>query len=143
MTAIPTATQIDKCVGVKNGDLSTCAKQPIKSKIADQEGTVVENAPRNTTNSWIKYTFNKGALKGFGIAAGHSQVSARNTLTKGLTLPGYLVMNAGIRYTHKHFIAAINLNNISNKVYWIGAYNNVNKWPGSPRNYMISAGYNF
>ena len=84
------------------------------------------------SNSWIKYSFKNGALKGFGIAAGHSQASIRNTLEQGLKLPGYFVLNAGIRYEIKHFNAAININNITNKAYWIGAYNNVNKWPGAP-----------
>lgn len=122
---------------------SYCVAKVIKSKIAGQEGTLVENAPRNTSNSWIKYTFNKGALKSFSLATGHSQVSARNTVTQGLGLPGYFIINAGISYVHKHFNGAINLYNITNKTYWVGAYNNVNKWPGAPRNFMISVGYGF
>ena len=122
---------------------SYCIAKVIKSKIAAQEGTLVENAPRNESNSWIKYVFKKGALKGFGIAAGHSQAGVRNTLEQGLTLPGYFVLNTGIRYESRHFDGAINLNNIFNKTYWIGAYNNVNKWPGAPMNFMITAGYKF
>jgi iron complex outermembrane recepter protein len=115
----------------------------IKSKIAAQLGTLVENAPRNSSNSWIKYTFMNGVLKGFGIALGHSQADVRNTLEPGLTLPGYIVLNGGIRYTIKHFNIALNLNNITNKAYWIAAYNNVNKWPGVSRNFMISTGFSF
>jgi iron complex outermembrane recepter protein len=122
---------------------SYCIAKVIQSKIVSQVGTLVENAPKNTSNSWIKYIFNKGALKGFGVAAGHSQVSARNTLDPTAILPGYVVLNAGIRYEHKHFNTAVNFNNITNKTYWMGAYNNVNKWPGAPRNLMISAGYRF
>lgn len=122
---------------------SYCVAKVIKSKIASQVGTLVENAPKNTSNSWIKYSFVKGILKGFGIAAGHSQVSVRNTLDPNITLPGYFVLNAGIRYTHKHFAAAINLNNITNETYWVGAYNNVSKWPGAPRNFMVSTSYHF
>ncbi len=115
----------------------------IKSKIASQEGQLVENAPKNTSNTWIKYTFKKGILKGFGIAAGHSQVSARNTLQEGLRLPGYIILNAGIRYDYKHLSTAINFNNITNKTYWVGAYNNINKWSGAPINFMINIGYKF
>jgi iron complex outermembrane receptor protein len=122
---------------------SYCLAKVVKSKIESQVGTLVENAPKYTSNSWIKYTFNKGTLKGFGIVAGHSQVSKRNTLKQGLTLPGYFLLNAGIRYVYKHFNAAINMNNIMNKTYWMGAYNNVSKWPGAPRNFMISAGFSF
>ena len=105
---------------------SHCVAKVIKSKIASQEGMLVENAPKNESSSWIKYTFKDGALKGFGIAAGHSQASVRNTLEQGLTLPGYIILNGGIRYSYKKFDVALNLNNIANKTYWIGAYNNVN-----------------
>ena len=115
----------------------------IKSKITGMQGTIVENAPKNSSNTWIKYTFIKGAFKGFSIAAGHSQVGIRNTLQKGFTLPGYVVLNAGIRYTNKQYNIALNLNNITNEKYWLGAYNMINKWPGTPVNFMISCSYNF
>jgi iron complex outermembrane recepter protein len=122
---------------------SYCVAKVIKSKIASQEGMLVENAPKNESSSWIKYTFISGSLRGFSIAAGHSQASVRNTLEQGLTLPGYIILNAGVRYAYKKFEIALNLNNITNEKYWIGAYNNVNKWPGPPRNVMMTAGYNF
>ncbi|HEV3412571.1 MAG TPA: TonB-dependent siderophore receptor [Puia sp.] len=118
-----------------------CLAKVIKSVIPAQEGTIVENAPRNASSSLIKYTFNHGVLKGFGILAGHTQASVRNTLSPSLTLPGYVAIDAGLRYDYKHLNFALNLNNITNAVYWIGAYNNVNKWPGAPRNFMVSAGY--
>jgi iron complex outermembrane recepter protein len=65
----------------------------------------------------------------------------RNTLEQGLTLPGYLLLKAGIRYTYQHFNAAINIDDITHKTYWIAAHNMVNKWAGAPRNLMISTGY--
>ena len=122
---------------------SHCVATIVKSKVPAEEGMLIENAPKNSSNSWIKYIVTKGLLKGFGIAAGHSQVSLRNTLVPGFTLPGYIVFNGGIRYTYQHFNAAINLNNIGNKTYWVGAYNNVSKWPGAPRNVMVNVGYAF
>ncbi len=122
---------------------SYCVAKVIKSKIASQVGTLVENAPKNETGSWIKYTFKSGFLKGFGITAGHSQASVRNTLEQGLTLPGYIVLNAGVRYTYQKLNIALNLNNITNETYWTGAYNTINKWPGAPRNFMMTAEYHF
>ena len=122
---------------------SYCVAKVIKSKIASQEGMLVENAPKNECSSWIKYTFKSGWLKGFGITAGHSQASKRNTLQQGLTLPGYIVLNAGVRYAYKKLNIAFNLNNITNETYWIGAYNTINKWPGAPRNFMMTAAYRF
>ena len=120
-----------------------CVAKVIQSAIASQEGTLVENAPRNASSSLIKYSFNHGALKGFGIVAGHSQASLRNTLVSGLTLPGYISFNTGLRYTYKHLDVSVNLNNITNTTYWIGAYNNVSKWPGTPRNVIACIGYRF
>lgn len=114
-----------------------------KSKIASQIGMIAENAPRNISGSWIKYTFNKGFIKGFGISAGHSSVGMRNTLDSATTLPGYLIINGGVHYKYKNYALAININNITNQTYWTGAYNNVNKWPGAPRNFMVNVGYSF
>ncbi|MGH2565448.1 MAG: TonB-dependent siderophore receptor, partial [Ginsengibacter sp.] len=115
----------------------------IKSKIASQVGKLAENAPRNTSGSYLKYTFLKGALKGFGISAGHASVSARNTLDDDVVLPGYVIFNAGIHYSYDHFAIAANLDNITNRTYWPGAYNSVYKWPGEPINFMLNIAYRF
>jgi iron complex outermembrane receptor protein len=112
-----------------------------KSKVPSEVGMLVENAPRNTSGSWVKYTFNKGALTGFGFSAGHSGVGMRNTLDPTIVLPGYLVINGGLHYSYKKLMLAVNVNNITNETYWMGAYNNVNKWPGAPRNFMVNVGY--
>lgn len=114
-----------------------------QSSEKSQIGTLVPNAPRNSSASWIKYSFNKNAIRGFGISVGHSAVGARTTLDPEINLPSYVVLNAGINYGFKHFITAFLVNNILNETYWTGAYNNVNKWPGAPRNYMINLSYKF
>ncbi len=115
----------------------------IKSEVPEEIGKIKENAPENTSASWIKYVFNKGFARGFGISAGHSQESARNTLTDGLTLPGYCVVNAGLSYQYAKFKIAANVYNIANTVYWTGGYNYASKWPGAPRHFMINFAYGF
>ena len=114
-----------------------------KSVNPAEVGRIIENAPRNSSSSWVKYNFNNGKLKGFGIAAGHIQASLRNTLESGFTLPGYFILNSGIQYSKSHFTLAVNLNNILNTTYWASAYNNVSKWPGEPRNLRLRLGYRF
>jgi iron complex outermembrane receptor protein len=114
-----------------------------QSTVKSQVGTPVENAPRNSSASWIKYSFNKNAIKGFGISLGHNYVGERTTLDPTITLPSYFLLNGGINYGFKKLNFALYVNNITNEVYWMGAYNNVNKWPGAPRNYMINLGYKF
>ena len=120
-----------------------CVAIVTESEVPSQIGTRVENAPKNESGSWIKYTIPNGFLKGFGISAGHSQVGERATLDPAITLPGYFVVNGGIHYMHKHYKFAFNIYNITNQTYWMGAYNNVNKWPGQPRNAMANWGYVF
>jgi iron complex outermembrane recepter protein len=114
-----------------------------QSTVKSQVGTVVANAPKNSSASWIKFAFNKNNIDGFGISMGHSYVGARTSLDPDLHLPAYFLLNGGVSYGYKHFKMALNVNNIMDQVYWMGAYNNVNKWPGAPRNYMINLGYKF
>ncbi len=114
-----------------------------ESTVKSQVGTQVENAPRNSSASWIKYSFTKNTIKGFGISIGHNFVGDRTTLDPTINLPSYFLLNGGVNYGYKKLNIALNVNNITNEVYWMGAYNNVNKWPGAPRNYMINLGYKF
>jgi iron complex outermembrane receptor protein len=119
-----------------------CDARVNKSLLPSQVGMRVDNAPLNTSGSWIKYTLDRGWLRGIAIMAGHSQVGSRTTLDPSLVLPGYFIVNGGLQFNrYKHFVLALNVNNITGRTYWMGAYNNVNKWPGAPRNYMVSCGF--
>ena len=120
-----------------------CIAKVTKSDIVSEIGSRVENAPVNSSGSWIKYIFSNGMLKGLGLAVGHTQVGQRNTLDPTIILPGYIIFNAGVNYRYRHFTLAMNINNLTDKTYWTSAYNNINKWPGTPRNYMINFGYGF
>lgn len=115
----------------------------IKSIKQEEVGKIAENAPKHSSNSWIRYRISKGGLNGFSIALGHSQAGQRNTLDKDVLLPGYMVFNAAVNYQYRHFKFALNMNNLFNKVYWSSAYNNTNKWPGAPRNSMFRIYYTF
>jgi iron complex outermembrane receptor protein len=120
-----------------------CNALVTQSKVPSQIGTRVENAPLNSAGSWIKYTLLKGAAKGLGFSVGYTGVGQRTTLDPAISLPGYFILNGGLHYSYKHYLLALNANNITNVTYWIGAYNNVNKWPGAPRNLMLRLGYRF
>jgi len=120
-----------------------CIALVTKSTVPAQIGSRVENAPKNESGSWIKYTITGGFLKGFGISAGHSQVGERTTLDPAITLPGYFIINGGVHYDYKRYRFALNVYNITNQTYWMGAYDNVNKWPGEPRNGMLNVGFVF
>lgn len=114
-----------------------------ESTVPAEVGTIKENAPQNSSGSWIKYTFNKGWLKKLSLSAGHSQVGIRNTLTPGLQLPAYCIADAGIGYSYKKFGIAFNVFNIANTTYWTSGYNYSSKWPGAPRSCMLNIAYRF
>ncbi len=114
-----------------------------KSNVAGEINTVRENAPRISGSGWLKYSFNKGFLKGYTLSGGPMGQTGVSTLTRGLTLPGFLIMQAGVGYTYKRIQVAANINNMFNKKYWVGGYNYVSKWPGMPRNLMLSLGYQY
>jgi iron complex outermembrane receptor protein len=115
----------------------------IKSIKPEDLGKIAENAPKHSSSSWLKYQFFKGPLDGWGISLGHAQSSERNTLDPAIKLPGYCIWNSGIQYSVQRFRIAINLNNLFNTTYWASAYNNINKWPGAPRNFMARIQYTF
>lgn len=117
------------------------------------EGRIKENAPLNQAGLWVRYDFSNGLLKGLGLGLGSNYVSERNTFatyTKGadgkelgLTLPAYTILDAAIYYRVEKFRISANLNNILNQTHWVGGYDYVRLYPGTPRNYLISVGYTF
>jgi iron complex outermembrane recepter protein len=115
----------------------------IESVKPEEVDIIKENAPLHMSSSRFKYNFTKGILKGFGISAGHTQVGRRNTFDANLQLPAYCILNAGVQYSFSRFIVACNLNNIANTNYFTADYNNISKWPGAPRNFMLRVGYHF
>jgi iron complex outermembrane recepter protein len=114
-----------------------------QSTVPSQIRTRVENALKNESGSWIKYTIADGFLKGLGLSVGHSQVGERTTFDPAITLPSYFILTGGVHYNYKRYRFALNVYNITNQTYWMGAYDNINKWPGAPRNWMLNVGYVF
>lgn len=100
--------------------------------------------PQDLANFWANYRFQRGALKnlGFGIGgnyAGQYKV-IDNSVTGVFNLPSYALLNAAVSYSTPQYRIAFNLNNITNKEYYIG-YWSVN--PQRPRNFTLSLAYTF
>lgn len=108
-----------------------------QSLVQDEIGMIKENAPLNSSNGFFKYDFIKGGLKGFSLTGGYNLVGKRNTLDPAIQLPGYFTLQAGMNYRWEAFSLSFLLNNIGNRVYWTGAYNNIYKWPGAGRNFLV------
>jgi len=115
----------------------------IKQSLVQSEiGMLKENAPVNSSNGFFKYHFIQGVLKNFSLVAGYTQVGRRNTLDPTVQLPGYCIVQAGLNYLWNPVVVSLLINNIGNVEYWTGAYNNVYKWPGAGRNFLIKLNWN-
>jgi iron complex outermembrane receptor protein len=112
----------------------------------DLVGKRKENTSKNSFNIWTRYNFSTIELiKDFGIGAGMLYQSSKVPwFTRSFELPAYTTIDAALYYTPaKSVQLAFNLNNITNKVYWIGAQNYLRLFPGTPRNYLLTATYKF
>jgi iron complex outermembrane recepter protein len=102
------------------------------------------NAPKNQGSMWTKYTFTIPALRGLGLGLGGNYVGERNlSLNNAQTIPSYMILNGGIYYKIDKFQFQVNLNNISNKTYWVGGYDYLRLFPGAPRNFLATVSYTF
>jgi iron complex outermembrane receptor protein len=120
-----------------------CDAKIVESKTPSQIGQRLENSPRNSGSAHLKYEFKDGVLKGVAISAGYLQGSKRTTLDPSVSLPGYIIFTGGIQYTFQKLTLALRGENLFDRTYWTAAYNNVSKWPGEPRNFMMNLRYRF
>lgn len=109
-------------------------------------GERTNGVPYNAFTSWTKYTFQHGALRGFGVGLGARYYSAQvgdETHTEYFELPPYALVDAALYYTHGRFTAQLNVNNLLDRDYFSGAYNSIYVLPGTPRTIRGSVGWNF
>jgi iron complex outermembrane receptor protein len=113
---------------------------------SDLVGKRKENTSKNSVNIWTRYNFSTiEFLKDFGVGAGILYQSSKVPwFTRSFELPAYTTFDTALYYTPaKSIQLSFNLNNITNKVYWIGAQNYLRLFPGTPRNYLLTATYKF
>jgi iron complex outermembrane receptor protein len=110
-------------------------------------GKRVQNTPVQSANVWTRYDLkNSGVLKGIGLGAGVQYSGDKLPLyIRDFTLPAYTLVNAAIYYSpvKSNMQLAINVNNLLNKNYWVGAQNYLRLFPGAPRNIMFNITYRF
>jgi len=114
---------------------------------ANLNGKRKENTSKNSVNIWTRYNFsNIKALKNFGVGLGMLYQSSKVPwFTRSFELPSYATVDAALYYSpfRSKVQFSINVNNITNTSYWIGAQNYLRLFPGAPRNYLITATYKF
>jgi len=105
------------------------------------------NAPRNTANLWTKYIIDYGKLAGLGLGFGYNYVSERFgsivSATEPDVFPTYSLFDAALYYKLNKVQFQINVNNIFDKIHWVGGYDVIRAFPGSPRAVMATVSYTF
>lgn len=106
-----------------------------------------ENTPFNSGNLWTRYNFpQSSALKGIGIGFGMQyQGNKIPWFTRDFEVPAFTIFDAAIYYVpaRGNLQLALNMKNLANETYWLGAQNYTRLFPGAPRNYMLTATYIF
>ncbi|KAA0129634.1 TonB-dependent siderophore receptor [Chryseobacterium sp. SN22] len=106
-----------------------------------------ENTSKNSVNLGSRYNFSRTSfLKDFGLGVGILYQSSKVPwFTRSFELPAYTTLDAALYYSlfRSKLQLALNINNITNKAYWIGAQNYLRLFPAAPRNFLFTAAYKF
>jgi iron complex outermembrane receptor protein len=111
------------------------------------KGARKENTPINSGNLWTRYDFrDSGALKDIGVGLGIQYSGDKIPwFTREFKVPAYTLFDMAVYYKPRkgNMQIAVNINNVTNKSYWIGAQNYLRLFPGAPRNMMLTTSYQF
>ncbi len=106
-----------------------------------------ENTPKHSGNLWTRYNFSSSsALNDLGIGLGMQTQSSRIPwFSRAFEVPGFTTFDAAIYYSpaKSNVQMALNINNVFDKTYWIGAQNYTRLFPGAPKNFILTATYKF
>lgn len=88
--------------------------------------------PEHSAQVWVKYAFDASWSAGAGVNYVGDMYAAPDNV---VTLPAYTLLDVGLFYKSKHFDAALNVNNLLDKDYYVSAHgaSNILNLPGSPR----------
>ena len=106
-------------------------------------GNRIAFAPDHSANFWANYQLSKGILKGFGLGAGFNHFGDNYTSSSNTyVLPAYTVFNGSVFYNFGKGEFRLNLNNLTDKIYFRDAIYGNQFFPGQTRNYMLTLRYN-
>ncbi len=123
-------------------------------------GQVVPGFAKHTSNAWLSYAIQSGALEGIGISSGFSHLAGRATNTYNAdqsqqNLPDYFKLDAGLFWEGHGIRITGNVFNILDKYLYSGGYYTgywnapdyqqaAYSWQAeAPRNYRLSVAYKF
>lgn len=114
---------------------------------ASLKGARKQNTPVNSASLWTRYNFSgSSAFKDIGFGMGVQYNGSRIPwFTRDFEVPDFTVFDLAFYYRpgKSNMQVALNVNNVFDETYWIGAQNYVRLFPGAPRNVMLTATYRF
>ena len=130
-----------------NASYSYIDARIVRDSNKELNGARKENSPFNSANLWTRYNFTRGeVLKDIGIGLGLQYSGDKLPwFTRDFTVPAYTLLDMALYY-HPGIGSlqlALNVNNLANTTYWLGAQNYLRLFPGAPRNWMLTATYKF
>lgn len=130
-----------------NASYSYIDARILEDSKAELTGARKENTPFSSGSLWTRYNLTKGRIgKGLGIGLG-LQYSGDKVpwFTRAFKVPAYALFDMALYYHpgKSNMQLALNLNNVLNNTYWIGAQNYLRLFPGAPRNILLTATYKF
>ncbi|MBC8155791.1 MAG: TonB-dependent receptor, partial [Bacteroidetes bacterium] len=105
-------------------------------------GARKQNTPVNSANLWTRYNFApNSALADLGIGLGFQHSGSKIPwFTRAFEVPAYTTLDMALYYTpsRSNVQVALNVNNLTNQTYWVGAQTYFRLFPGAPRNTMLT-----
>jgi iron complex outermembrane receptor protein len=119
--------------------------------VNDREASLIgarkQNTPVHSGNLWTRYNFaSSTALADLGIGLGAQYSGSKIPwFTRAFEVPAYTLFDLAVYYTpsRSNVQLALNMNNVLNTTYWIGAQNYLRLFPGAPRNTNLTLTYRF
>ena len=84
----------------------------------------IPGSSKHISNAWLTYRFANSILKGFGVSVGAQYQAGRVPWSDGAqqTLPDYFRLDAAVSYHINKFSVALNVNNITSRYLYSGAF---------------------
>jgi len=109
-------------------------------------GYRLPGVPEHAISAWTKYTIQEGTFKGLGFGFGAKYYTAQEadqTYANPFKLPAYGLLDAAVYYDRGPFYARVNVSNLLDREYYVGAYNDLYVLPGNPCTVKATVGWRF
>ncbi|MRX06625.1 TonB-dependent siderophore receptor [Pseudoduganella sp. FT25W] len=133
--------KITKAWSINGGYAHQDAKLLETASTTALNGAIVGMVPKNTLSLWNRYDFTQAVGAGLGLIRRDDMfASTSNTVV----LPSYTRVDAALFYTiNANYKLQVNVENLTDKKYYLYANGDNNITPGSPRAYRVSLHANF